>query len=295
MRLITRGDLDGLTCAVLVKQKESIDELAFAHPRDMQDGLVEVKKGDIIANLPYHENAGLWFDHHDSESSAADVSNFKGLYGVAPSAARLVYKYYDDRALDKFGEMLAETDRVDSARLAVEDVLRPEGWVLLSYTLDPRSGLGQFQQYFKKLVDLAADTRIEDILQDSEVANRTSRFLDEQERFEAVTLECSYLDRNVIITDFRELDTSPVGNRFLIYTIYPQGNISVRLFWGKGRRNIVAAIGLSIFNRGSTINVGNLCAEFGGGGMRGAGTAQFDVDVAERKIRELIERIHEEN
>ena len=291
MRLITRGDLDGLASSVFLTLKEDIDEILFAHPKDMQDGLVEVKEGDIIANLPYHENCSLWFDHHGSEESSAIQFDYKGLYGEAPSAARLVYQYYDDPELDRFGEMLSETDRVDSARLAVEDVINPNGWVLLSYTLDPRSGLGAFKQYFTRLVDAAKRHKIAHILTQPDVQDRVKRFLDQGERFEQVTREYSSMDGNVILTDFLALDTSPVGNRFLVYTIYPQANVSVRIFWGRGRDRIVAAIGHSIFNRTCKTHIGNLLAEYGGGGLRGAGTAQFPVDGAKEKILEIVDRL----
>lgn len=291
MRIITRGDLDGLTSCVFITQKEQVDEIVFAHPKDMQDGLVEVQPGDIISNLPYHPMCSLWFDHHESEEEAAKVAHFRGLYGVAPSAARLVYQYYNDPELDRYGEMLSETDRVDSARLAVEDVLHPTRWVLLSYTLDPRSGLGAFKQYFQELVGAAKRTPIQEILELPEAKTRAERFLAEQERFEEVTREHSYMDRNVIVTDFRELDTTPVGNRFLVYTIYPQANISVRIFWGRGKKNVVVAVGHSIFNRTSKVHVGKLLAEFGGGGLSGAGTAQFSVEEADARISEIIKRI----
>ncbi len=291
MRLITRADLDGLTSSVFITQKEQVEEIAFAHPKDMQDGRVHVEQGDIICNLPYHPSCSLWFDHHESEERAAKVAHYTGLYGVAPSAARLVFQHYDDRNFDKYGEMLAETDRVDSARLGVEDVLHPTRWVLLGITLDPRSGMGAFQAYFRQLVEAAKTDKIEQIMEIPEVNARIEQYFVEQERFEAVTRESSYLDRNVIVTDFRELDTRPIGNRFLIYTVYPQGNISVQLFWGRGRKNIVAAVGHSIFNRSCKTHVGNLLAEYGGGGLRGAGTAQFAVDEADAKIKEIITRI----
>jgi nanoRNase/pAp phosphatase (c-di-AMP/oligoRNAs hydrolase) len=291
MRLITRGDLDGLASSVFITQKEDVSEMLFAHPKDMQDGLVDVQAGDIITNLPYHPSCSLWFDHHESEDEIAQVAQFRGRYGVAPSAARLVYEFYDDRAFDKYGEMLSETDRVDSARLAVDDVLHPAGWVLLSYTLDPRSGLGAFAQYFQETVDAAKHMRIGEILEQPEAARRVERFLSEQERFEEVTRTNSYVDRNVIVTDFRELDTSPVGNRFMVYTIFPQGNVSVRVFWGKGRRNIVVAVAKSIFNRTSKVHIGKLLGEFGGGGLPGAGTAQFSEEVANTGLSEIIKRL----
>jgi len=257
----------------------------------MQDGLVEVRQDDIISNLPYHPMCGLWFDHHKSEEEAAKVAHFRGLYGIASSAARLVYQYYNDPAFDRYGEMLSETDRVDSARLAVEDVLHPERWVLLSYTLDPRSGLGAFRKYFTDLVQVAKRSQIEEILELSEVKARTQPFLSAQERFEEVTREHSYLDRSVIVTDFRELDSTPVGSRFLVFTMFPQGSIQVRIFWGRDRKNVVVAVGHSIFNRTSKVHVGKLLAEYGGGGLKGAGTCQLPVGEADQKISDIIKRI----
>jgi len=293
VRLITRGDMDGLTSAVFLTQKEPVTSIVFADPKDMQDGLVEVERGDIIVNLPYHPNCGLWFDHHESEGQAAQVSKFVGLYGVAPSAARLVYRYYNDRELDRYGEMLAETDRIDSARLAVDDVLHPERWVMLSYTLDPRSGLGAYQLYFNRLVVAAKRLPIEEMLALPEVEERVASYVSEQERFEKVTRQCSYVDHGIIITDFRELATNPVGNRFLVYTIFPQANISVRIFWGRGRSNIVISVAHSIFNRTSKVHAGKLLAEFGGGGLRGAGTTQVPPEETDRVIPEIIGRIRE--
>jgi nanoRNase/pAp phosphatase (c-di-AMP/oligoRNAs hydrolase) len=291
MRLITRGDMDGLCCAVLLTTRENIDEIVFAHPKDMQDGLVEVRPGDIIANLPYHPMCDMWFDHHESEQETANVAEYRGLFGLAPSAARLVYQYYDDRELDRFGELLAETDRIDSARLAIEDISDPQGWVLISYTLDPRSGLGAFRQYFLRLVEAGRVNRVAEILAMPDVQEKVARFMSEQERYADVTRELSRVDENVIITDFRELDSQPVGNRFLVYTLFPSANISVRLFWGRGRDNIVAAVGKSIFNRSCKTHVGNMLAEYGGGGLQGAGTAQFAPDVAEAKTAEIVARL----
>ena len=292
MNVITRGDLDGLTSCVFLTEKEQINEIRFGHPKDMQDGKVDVSRDDIIVNLPYHHACGMWFDHHESEVAAPKTpEDVKGKQGIAPSAARLVYEYYDDPALARFGELLAETDRVDSARLAVEDIIRPERYVLLSYTLDPRSGLGAFQRYFKNLIDWLKARKIEEIMEIPEVQGRVRMIMSEQERFRQALLETSYLDDNVIVTDFRRFDTSPVGNRFLVYTLFPQGNISVRIFHGKDRRFIVAAVGHSIINRTSNIHVGNTLAEYSGGGLRGAGTVQMLPEGADGTIAEIIERM----
>jgi|TARA_B100000315_G_C14576149_1_gene588012 hypothetical protein len=295
MNLITRGDLDGLTSSVLVTEKEEIDEVRFTHPKDMQDGKVEVFTDDIIVNLPYHENCAMWFDHHDSEVDAPKTPpDVKGKQGIAPSAARLVYEYYDDPALARFGELLAETDRVDSARLGMEDVLNPNRFVLLSYTLDPRSGLGAFKRYFLNLIDWLKTKKIEEIMEIPEVEGRVRMILSEQERYRQALLETSYLDDNVVVTDFRRFDTTPAGNRFLIYTLFPQSNISARMFHGKDQGFVVVAVGHSIFNRTSKTHVGNLLAEYGGGGLRGAGTAQLPTDTADETISKIIERMKQD-
>ena len=295
MRLITRADMDGLGCAVFLTLKENIDEIVFSHPKDMQDGLVDVGPDDIISNLPYHPNCGMWFDHHESEEHTAHVAEFRGLFGMAPSAARLVYQYYDDPELDRYGEMLAEVDRVDSARLAVEDVTDPYGWVLLSYTLDPRSGLGAFRQYFLRLVEAAKKRKIDQIMAMPDVEERVKRFQIETERFGEVTQEFSQVDGNVILTDFLALDVNPVGNRFLVYTFYPEANVQVRVFWGRGKEKVIAAVGKSIFNRTCKSHIGNLLAEYGGGGLAGAGTAQFNVENAKEKISEIVARLKAED
>lgn len=295
MNLITRGDLDGLTSSVFVTEKEEIDEVRFAHPKDMQDGKIEVFADDIIVNLPYHENCAMWFDHHDSEVDAPKTPpDVKGKQGIAPSAARLVYEYYDDPALARFGELLAETDRVDSARLGMEDVLNPNRFVLLSYTLDPRSGLGAFRRYFLNLIDWLKTKKIEEIMEIPEVEGRVRMILSEQERYRQALQETSYIDDNIVVTDFRRFDTTPAGNRFLIYTLFPQANISARMFHGKDQGFVVVAVGHSIFNRTSKTHVGNLLAEYGGGGLRGAGTAQLPTDTADETISKIIERMKQD-
>lgn len=295
MNVITRGDLDGLTSSVLITEVEDIEEVKFAHPKDMQDGNVEVTNNDIIINLPYHSNCAMWFDHHDSEVDAPKTpSDVKGKQGIAPSAARLVYEYYNNPSLARFGELLSETDRVDSARLAMEDVISPNRYVLLSYTLDPRSGLGAFRRYFTNLIEWLKIKKIEEIMEIPEVQGRVRMIMSEQEKFRQALLETSYLDDSVIVTDFRRFDTTIAGNRFLVYTLFPQGNISIRIFNGRDQQSVVCAVGHSIFNRTSATHVGNLMAEYGGGGLRGAGTAQLPLDGADEVIAKIIDQMKQD-
>ena len=223
MNVVTRGDLDGLACTVFIGLMEDVDKIRFSHPKDMQDGKVPITEDDVIVNLPYVPGAGMWFDHHSSQEQMIDVAgDFKGRYEVAPSAARVIYEYYDSPKLKPYDEMLVEVDRVDSADLNMEDVTDPEGWVLLPHTCDPRSGLARFQDYFTLLVDLITkQTPIEEIMEHPEVKSRTEKLLGDQEDFAKPQMELSHLDGNVIVTDLRGKRDLPSGNRFLIYTLLP--------------------------------------------------------------------------
>ena len=296
MRLVTRADWDGLVSAVLLTTVEQIEAIQFAYPKDIQDGKVNVLENSIVVNLPYHPNAALWFDHHASEEDlAAPMAAFtaiKGNFGLAPSAARLIYEYYGgDARLAKFTDLLAATDKVDSAQLTQEDVLNPSGFILLAYTVDPRSGLrGQdLEDYFLLLVDWLKTKSIDEILALPEVKRLTERLKADDHRFREALLKHSRVEGNLVITDFRGMAT-PAGNRYLIYTLFPQVNLSVRLYDGQPGYSSIA-VGHSLFNRTSTVNVGKLLAEYGGGGHVGAGTAQFPVAEADAKFNEIIARL----
>jgi len=297
MRLITRGDVDGLACSVFITSMEQIDAIRFAHPKDMQDGLIEVTQNDIVCNLPFSPGCSLWFDHHISESERdTKVKNgeFRGKFGVAPSAARLIYEYYNDPSLRKYEEFLKAVDKMDSAQLEINDVTDPEGWILLLYTLDPRTSIGDFEYYFFQLIDLIKTKSLKQIMKEPEVALRCEYVTSEQDELKKALIEHGRLDGNVIVVDFRNLDYIPMGNRFLEYTLFPEGNISLRIFRGKETKKIVVASGHNIFKRDSKTNIGLLFSRYGGGGHRGAGTCQIDIDEADGKIREIIEKMKED-
>lgn len=292
MRLITRTDLDGLTCAVFITVMEKIDEVLFAEPKAMQDGKVAVNDHDIIANLPYHPKCALWFDHHTSQMKHSEKEGYRGKFAVAPSCARVIYDFYErPDELKPFDELLVETDRVDSANLNMDDVMNPKGWVLLSYTLDPRSGLDAFEDYFQRMIGWIQVHKVDDILNLPDVKSKVETYLAEQDNFKKALLEHSRQDGNVIITDQRPVQKFPAGNRFLIYTLFPEGNISARLFRGKEPGITVCAVGHSIFNRTSKTDVGALMAEYGGGGHKGAGTCQLPDAEADAKVKEIVERM----
>ena len=289
MRIITRGDFDGLSSTVLLTEVEKIGEIKMVHPKDAQDGKVKADAEDIVVNLPFIPGCGLWFDHHVSEEGKiATQGAFKGRFEVAPSCARVIANHYATPKFDKFKELLDATDRLDSAQLTTEDVTTPEGWILLGLTLDPRTGLGpEFQKYFRWLAEYIKEVSLEKVLKHPEVLKRTERVLEEQEDHEMLLAKHAKKDGNVIITDFRGLKDKPVGNRFLVYSMFLDANVEVRLFGGH-QGAVVAAIGHSIFNRTCNVNVGELCAKYGGGGHKGAGTAQLKPDVAEAQIKEII-------
>ena len=275
MRLVTRGDLDGLTCAVILSLNEPIEKIELIHPQDISDGRADIRPGDILANLPYHPACTMWFDHHlHTATPNVPLGGFKGAFGDAPSAARLVYEYYGgEDAMPDLAELVFETDRLDSANLAPEDVLDPEGYIKLGFTIDGRTGLGTFESYFHHLVDLLkAGSPIEEVLADPGVRKRCEILESQDETFRSELRRCSRLDGNVVITDFRDLDYPPIGNRFLVYALFPEANVSVRAHWGPNRTFPMLLLGHSIFNRTCKTNVGELASRYGGGGHRGAGS-----------------------
>jgi hypothetical protein len=294
MRLVTRGDLDGLTSAVIITLQEAVDEIVLIHPQDITDKRVEIRGDDILANVPYDPRCGMWFDHHLlTESNEKPPPGFRGRYGLAASAARLVYEHYreqkpDDPALLRLARLVDETDRLDSARLTPEDVDAPRDYILLGYTIDSRTGLGSFDAYFRKLVEWLKIMPIEQVLEQPDVRERVARIQSDQEQFRHLLRRNSFLLHNVVVTDLREVERLPAGNRFLVYTIFPEANVSLRVHWGPSRNSVIAAVGHSIFNRTCQTSVGDLMSRYGGGGHRGAGTCVLPLEKAADAIDEIL-------
>ena len=290
MRLVTRGDLDGLTCATLISLNAEVDAVTLIHPQDITEGKFDVGPDDILANLPYHPACALWFDHHmHTATPAAPPPGFEGAFGPAPSAARLVYEYYGgEAAMPAYAELVRETDRLDSADLTPEDVIDPRRWIQLGFTIDGRTGLGAFESYFLLLLEmLVRQTPVEEILEDPEVARRCRLMHDGDAEFQEALRRHSRMDGNVVVTDFRALDRAPVGNRFLVYALYPRANVSLRLHWGPNRQYPMLVLGHSIFNRTCNTNVGELAARYGGGGHRGAASIPL-MDEPEQQVRMVL-------
>ena len=290
MRLVTRGDLDGLTCATLISLNAEVDAVTLIHPQDITENRFDVGPDDILANLPYHPACALWFDHHmHTATPAAPPPDFEGAFGPAPSAARLVYDYYGgEAAMPAYAELVRETDRLDSAELTPQDVIDPRRCIQLGCTIDGRTGLGAFESYFLLLLDMLVRQRpVEEILAHPEVARRCRVMADSDAEFQEALRVHSRVDGNVILTDFRGLDRVPVGNRFLVYALYPQANVSLRLHWGPNRQYPMLVLGHSIFNRTCRTNVGELAARYGGGGHRGAASIPL-MDEPEQQIRLVL-------
>ncbi len=304
-RLITRSDMDGLVCGILLKELDIIEDVTFAHPKDMQDGLIDVGPTDITTNLPYVEGVYMAFDHHASE--AERVKNKPANHIItsdAPSAARVVYDYFGgkERFPDVGDDMMAAVDKADAAQFSKEDVLNPQGWELLSFIMDARTGLGRFRdfnisnyQLMMKLIDHCRNhDTIEQILQLPDVKERVDLYFDHQIKAREQIERCAKVYEKLVVLDFRKEDTIWAANRFIVYALFPQANISLHVLWGKNKQNTVFAIGKSILNRTSKTDVGSLCLSYGGGGHNAAGTCQVENLKAEEKLQEIIKKINKD-
>ena len=300
MRLVTRSDFDGLACAMMLKELGLIDDIKFVHPKDVQDGKVELSKNDITTNLPYDPRVELAFDHHESEMDRLKALETGGKLIIDPkarSAARVVYDYYGGKETFKriSEELMEAVDKGDSADFTMDEILHPTGWVLLHYLMDPRTGLGRFRNFrisnydlMMVLIDYCMDHPIEEILEMPDVKERVDLYFEQAEQFEAQLKRIARVEGKVVVLDLREEEIIHAGNRFMIYALYPETQISVHVAWGFRKQNTAVMIGKSIVNKGSNVDIGELCLKYGGGGHHNAGTCQLENDVVDQELPNII-------
>jgi len=302
-RLVTRSDFDGLVCAVLLKELNLINDIKFVHPKDMQDGKIEITATDITTNLPYVAGAHLVFDHHVSESlrNSGDKPANYILEPDAPSAARVVYNHFGgEKAFPNIGkDMMEAVDKSDSAQFSREEILFPKDWVLLNYIMDARTGLGRFKDFkvsnyelMMLLIDYCKNHSIAEILEIPDVKERVDLYFEHQRNSLLQLERCASVKKNVVVLDLRYEVTIYAGNRFMIYALYPECNVSIHMMWGLQKQNIVFAVGGSIVNRSLALNIGELMLQYGGGGHAKAGTCQVPADQAKTVLTELIQKLN---
>ena len=299
MRLLTRSDFDGTCCAVLLKELGLVDEMVYAHPKDLQDGKIPVTKNDILANVPFVPGCGLWFDHHSSEQERNGLNGtYEGLSKNAPSTARVISDYYGADKFARFEELIEQVDKIDSAQLTEAEILDPSGWVLLGFLADPRTGLGYYQDfrisnldYCVKMVEMIRTMTIEEILAHPDTVERTKLYFENTEKAKTYYRKCSWVDGPIVISDFRIVGLAPPSNRFLVYSLYPEANISIRMMDGKNSEYVSFSVGYSVINRTATVDVGSLMLKYGGGGHKVVGTCQVSYEQAENILDEMIQFI----
>jgi nanoRNase/pAp phosphatase (c-di-AMP/oligoRNAs hydrolase) len=303
-RLVTRSDFDGLVCAVLLNELDLIDDIKFVHPKDMQDGKVEISNRDISTNLPYVPGVHLAFDHHASETirNTGERANHI-IHPEAPSAARVVFDHYGGatRFPARFHDMMVAVDKSDSAQFSHDEILDPTDWVLLNYLMDSRTGLGRFREFrvsnYQLMMDLIQYCRnhgIAEILQLPDVVERIELYFDHAAKAKEQLLRCTTVHQNLAVLDLRNEETIFAVNRFMIYALFPQTNISIHVLWGVQKQNTVFATGKSITNRSSKTNIGELMLSYGGGGHENAGTCQVENDRAATVLQELVTKINQD-
>ena len=300
-RLVTRSDMDGLVCAVLLKELGMLESIKFVHPKDVQDGKVELGPNDITTNLPYSEKVYMAFDHHASEITRVGTENKNQvIIPSAPSAARVVYQHYGGKqAFPRISnELMVVVDKADAANFTMDDILHPSGWTLLSFLMDARTGLGRFKDFtvsnydlMMALIDYCADHSIEQILQLSDVKERVDLYFELEEKFKDQITRCATVHGKVVVLDLLNEETIYPGNRFMIYAMYPQCTVSMHIIWGLQKQNVSFAVGKSILDRSASVRIGELMLEYGGGGHDAAGTCQIGTELVGAVRNELIQKL----
>ena len=303
-RLVTRSDFDGLVCAMLLKELNMIEEIKFVHPKDVQDGKVELSENDITTNLPFDKRVGLAFDHHESELLRNKPEDFEGKYiidGHAKSAARVVYDYYGGaKTFTRVSEeIMWAVDKGDSADFTVDEILNPTGWVLMNFLMDARTGLGRFHNFrisnyalMMELITYCVDHTIEEVLALPDVKERVDLYFEQQELFKEQLRQITRIEGKVAVIDLREQETIYAGNRFMVYAMWPETELSMHVAWGFRKQNTAVMIGKSIVNKNSTFNIGELCLSYGGGGHANAGTCQLDNDKVDAELPVILDKLN---
>ena len=303
-RLVTRSDFDGLVCAMILRELDIIEDIKIVHPKDVQDGKVELSENDITTNLPFDARVGLAFDHHESEIDRLHAEQTDGKLIIDPnarSAARVVYNYYGGKKKLPLitDEMMEAVDKGDSADFTMDDILNPKGWVLLHYLMDPRTGLGRFREFrisnydlMMELIGYCMNHSIDEILELPDVKERVELYFDQAEQFKEQLKRIAKVYGKVVVLDLRDEEIIHAGNRFMIYALYPETQISVHVAWGFRKQNTAVMIGKSIVNRGSSADIGSLCLRYGGGGHRNAGTCQLENDQVDALLPEIIKALN---
>ncbi len=300
MRLVTRSDFDGLACGALLLEAGVIDHWMFAHPKDLQDGLVEITENDCLANVPYVPGCGMWFDHHSSEMERLELAGkYKGESRITPSCARIIYEYYGGKEkFPNFDDMMIAVDKVDSGNLTIDEIMNPTGWILVGFLMDPRTGLGRWRKFtvsnyqlMEKLMVACKDKTTEEILAMPDVIERIEVYNEQTENFKKMVTEHTRVEGKVIITDLRGVEPIYTGNRFMIYSMYPEQNISAWIVSGRGGMGCSAAVGYSIINKTCDVNVGSLMLKYHGGGHKKVGTCQFTDENMATELPKMLEEL----
>ena len=300
MRLVTRSDFDGLVCGALLLEAGVVDSWKFAHPKDLQDGLEEITENDVLANVPFVEGCGLWFDHHSSEYERLELEGkYKGESRITPSCARIIYEYYGGaERFPGMEEIMEAVDKVDSGNLTIDEVMNPQGWILVGFLMDPRTGLGRWRQFripnYKLMEELMVACRSKstaEILAMEDVKERIEVYNEQTEKFKEMVKAHTVVNGNLIVSDLRGVDPIYTGNRFMIYSMYPEQNISAWVVSGKGGQGCSAAVGYSILNRTATLDVGKLMLKYNGGGHKKVGTCQFSNENMATELPKMLDEL----
>ncbi len=304
MILITRSDFDGLGCATLLKELGVVSDIRFVHPKDVQDGKIAADENCVLANIPYVKGCGLWFDHHSSEAERLAYGEFKGVSDPsALSAARVIYDYYGGDQKFKnpcLKELVEAVDKADSGNFTKDEILDPKGWVLLSFIMDPRTGLGRYKDYrisnyqlMMDMIDYCRFKKADEILEIEDIKERKKRYFEQDALFKEMVKSNTTIRGNIIVLDLRNQNEIYTGNRFVLYSLYPKQNISIQVLWGFQRQNIVMNCGYSIINKTSNVDIGALMLKYGGGGHKKVGTCQIPADEADKILEDLIYQMQE--
>lgn len=300
-RLVTKGDFDGIACAILLKVLAMIDEVKFCHPNDVETGNVEITSNDIIAGLPYRETAYMVFDNYPTRGKKVSPKKANLVVDTsASSTAMVIYRYFGgEKTFPNISkEMMLEVDKGYRAQYTIDDILYPSNWRLLGYLTDMRTGLEDSQRFSvshyqmeMNLINYCKDHTILEILSLPEVEERLKTYFSYIDECKDQILRCSTIYYNLVVVDMRDERVIYPGNRFIVYALFPECNVSLQVTSDIINNKTIFVASKSIIDRSYKANIGEIMSRYGGGGHANAGTCRVDNDRAREVLEGLIKRL----
>ncbi len=234
-RIITHNDFDGIISACICSYCLGVNFFVFTGPRVVAEARLPITHRDVVCDLPYPLECGLWFDHHEGNLEEVryrkiDPATIPGRFEALPSCAHVVYNHFHDRHLpDHFPELVAQADILDAFDYKdIEDWRQetPAKIIDGAIKLDDKDRELKWQ-FMRSLILQLKERPLTAVADSPSVRKRYRAYLLEEEKMlQQVAGEISFLpqdsEHKIIIIDLTRHNRQPHILKQLAFLLHPQ-------------------------------------------------------------------------